>query len=383
MNFLVLGAGAQGSAAAFDLLRRDAVDRVVLADLEVDDLAPFLEPYLGGRLEAHSVNASRPDDVRTVMAGVDAVACALPYFFNLPMSELALDAGAHFCDLGGNTEIVQEQKRLNARAQAHGLSVIPDCGLAPGMVNVLAQDAIEGLDRTDRLAIRVGGLPRHPVPPLNYQIVYSMEGVLDYYTTEALAIEDGRVVHKEPLSGIESVCFPEPVGELEAFYTAGGASTLPLRYEGKIRELNYKTLRYPGHAALMGGIRALGLLNLDPVDVDGHPVVPRRAFIEIVSPKLRNPQGDDMVVLRVEAEGWIDERAAVVRYELIDYYDAQRGISAMERTTGYSLGITALMQADGRIKEVGVCTPDECVPASAYLAELRESGIEVKRTVLR
>lgn len=382
MKIMVLGGGQQGSAAAFDLLRTDGVDEVVLADQHVGELPPFLAGDVGGRLRTVRVDATDASSVRAAMEGMDAVVCALPYYFNLEMTRLALEAGAHYCDLGGNTEIVGEQKELDDRARAAGLSVVPDCGLAPGMVNILAQDGIDTLDEVDAVRIRVGGLPRHPKPPLNYQIVYSMHGVLDYYTTPVLALQDGEPTEIDALSGLETVDFPAPVGTLEAFYTAGGISTMPYRYRGQIPVMEYKTLRYPGHAYLMRAMRDLGLLDLEPVEVDGHDVVPRHAFIEIVSPKLRNPDGDDLVAMRVEVEGKAGGEKASVRFDLVDLYDAENGITAMMRTTGYSLALTGVMQADGRIAP-GVHTPDECVPAGDYLREMAARGVKIERTERR
>ncbi len=380
MKMLVLGGGAQGKAAAFDLVLRDDVESVVVADKDTTDVPRYLAGYVGEKLSFVTVDATDHASVRSLMEGRDAVMCALPYFFNLEMTKLAIESGAHFCDLGGNTEIVEAQKELNGDAQDAGVSVVPDSGLAPGMVNILVQAGIDDLDDVSSARIWVGGLPQHPRPPLNYQIVFSMRGVLDYYATDALVLEDGAPVKKESLTGLETLTFPEPVGELEAFYTAGGISTLPRRYEGKIDHISYKTLRYPGHAAIMKAVRDLGLISLDPVQVGDSTVVPRDVFIEVVSPRLRNPDGDDLVALRVEVGGVKDGVEKTIRYELLDRYDADTGLTAMMRTTGFSLAITSVMQTDGRIGATGVLTPDECVPAGAYLAELAARGVRVERS---
>ena len=178
-----------------------------------------------------------------------------------------------------------EQKKLDAEAHAKGLSIMPDCGLAPGMVNILAAEGIRRLDHADRVRIFVGGLPQHPEPPLNYQIVYSLEGALDYYTTPSWILRDGKRTTVDALSELEFVDFPAPVGTLEAFHTGGGISTMPFTWEGKIREMEYKTLRYPGHVAIMKPIRDLGLLDLEPTTVKGQAVVPRDVFIACVEPQ--------------------------------------------------------------------------------------------------
>jgi lysine 6-dehydrogenase len=317
--------------------------------------------------------------VLAVMRGCDAVMCALPYYFNFDMSRLAIKAGAHFCDLGGNTEIVFQQRELDPDAKAKQVTVVPDCGLAPGMVNILAEYGIRQLDRTESVRIYVGGLPQNPEPPLNYQIVYSIEGVLDYYTTLSWVLRNGKRTQVKALSEVVPVKFGQGIGELEAFHTAGGLSTMAFRYEDKIPTMEYKTLRYPGHAAALEFIRELGLLDLDPVDVKGSKVVPRDAFIASAAKKLTKPQGKDLVALRVIVEGEKDGQRKKLEWELIDRYDAQHGISAMMRTTGYSLSITGLMQARGEVRPFGVHTPDEAVPAKRYIEELAKRGVEIKQ----
>jgi lysine 6-dehydrogenase len=380
MKMLVLGGGAQGSAAAYDLLRDPQVSGVLLGDREAIRPPHFLEPHLGSRLELRRVDASDEGSVRAAMEGVDGVLCALPYYFNFEMTRLALAAGAHFADLGGNTRIVERQRTLDPEARTRGLSVIPDCGLAPGLVNVLAQAGIEELDEVESVRMWVGGLPESPEPPLNYQIVYSLEGVLDYYTTPGVALRDGEPTEVEPLTGLEQVTFPPPIGVLEAFYTAGGISTLPQRYRGRIREMEYKTLRYPGHAAIMRAIRDLGLLDDTPVLVDGTEISPRRFFIDRVTPKLRRPGAPDLAVLRVEVRGLRQGAPAGVRFDLLDRFDPESGISAMMRVTGFSLAITGLMQVRGGVREPGVRTPDEVIDPAAYLEALAKRGIRVERS---
>lgn len=381
MKFLVLGAGAQGSAAALDLLRQERVEQVILADREPQRPPPYLGEFrTQGRLVERRVDANRPGELRRAMEGVDGVLCALPYYFNLPATEAAIQMGVHFCDLGGNTAIVESQLDLDDQAREAGVSVIPDCGLAPGMVNILAEAAIQGLDRADEVKMFVGGLPRNPVPPLNYQIVYSLEGVIDYYTSTSMVLRDGLPHDVEALSEVEAVEFPQPVGTLEAFHTAGGVSTMPFRYEGLVQTMEYKTLRYPGHADLMRGIRALGLFDPEPMEFEGCRVSPREFFIRTATPKLSNPLGDDMVVLRVEAKGERNGAPAWIRYDLVDYHDKANLVTAMMRTTGYSLSITALMQADGTLDHRGSSTPDLVVPAEPYIAALAERGIRIERS---
>ena len=375
MRMLVLGAGLQGSACAYDLLQQSAVQRVTLADLKPGRLAAFLKNKKDKRLVTARLDAKQSVWLRKLMRGHDAVLNALPYYFNYSVARNAIAAGLHCADLGGNTEIVHKQKTLHAAARKKRVWIIPDCGLAPGMVNIIAAEGIRRVGDAESVKIFVGGLPQKPEPPLNYQIVYSLEGALDYYTTPSWILREGRPERVDALSELEEVEFPSPVGTLEAFHTGGGISTMPWAYRGKMRTMEYKTLRYPGHVAIMRPIREMGLLSLEPVKMKGTKIVPRDAFIAAVSPQLTKPGGKDLVALRVEVQGKNGNRVA---WQLLDYFDEATGISAMMRTTGYSLAITGVMQVDGRITAAGVHTPDEAVPFQAYVDELKRRGVEIR-----
>jgi lysine 6-dehydrogenase len=378
MRMLVLGAGLQGCACAYDLLQHDDVTEVRLADIHLGHLPDFLAPYSGPRLIPTPLDVRDRDAVTGAMRDCDAVMSAIPYYFNYEIARSAVDAGVHCCDLGGNTEIVFKQKQLDAAAKQKNITIVPDCGLAPGMVNILAEYGIAQLDTVDSVKIFVGGLPQHPEPPLNYMLVYSLEGALDYYTTLSWVLRNGKRTQVNALSEREPVDFDKPLGTLEAFHTAGGLSTMAFRYENRIPTMEYKTLRYPGHAELMESIRSMGLLDLEPLDVKGTKVVPRDVFIAAVQPKLTKPKGRDLVALRVVVRGAKGGRPATKSFELVDRYDEVHGVSAMMRTTGYSLAITALMQVRGEVKPAGVHTPDECILAARYIAELRKRGIDIR-----
>jgi lysine 6-dehydrogenase len=372
-----LGGGLQGSACAWDLLRTTDAD-VTLADQHPQALPPYLNPGRNKRLTVVALDARDPDALARVIAGHQAVMSALPYYLNATAARLAVEAGVHFADLGGNTEIVREQQKLDAAARKKQISIMPDCGLAPGMVNILAAEGIRRLDHVDAVKLFVGGLPQHPRPPLNYSIVYSLEGVLDYYTTPSSILRDGRLTPVEALSELETIEFPEPVGSLEAFHTAGGISTMPWDFEGKIGVMEYKTLRYPGHAHIMQAIRELGLLDLEPVAVNGATVRPRDVFVRLVDARLRKPEVEDLVALMVVVAGTKAGAPRRLTFELLDYYDPDHGITAMMRTTGFSLSITGQMQVGGRVTRHGVTTAYEGMPYEPYVKALAKRGIVIK-----
>ena len=233
MKMLVLGAGLQGCACAYDLLQQPAVSQVTLADLRPDTLPPFLAGDWKGRLRPVRLDVTDLAAVQETMRGHAAVMSAIPYYYNGPMARAAVEVGCHFSDLGGNTEIVFEQKKLHEQALAKGASVIPDCGLAPGMVNILAAEGIRRLDRAEQVRIYVGGLPQSPEPPLNYQIVYSLEGALDYYTTPSWVLRGAKPVQVDALSEVEPVDFPPRWARWRRF--TPGAASAPCRSPTKAK----------------------------------------------------------------------------------------------------------------------------------------------------
>lgn len=375
MEILVLGGGLQGSACAYDLLGQDDVDRVTLADVSPDDPAPFLPD--DARLQTVEMDFEDEEAVRPVMGRHDVALSAAPWPLNGDLARLAVEAGCHYSDLGGKTEIVFEQLELDGDARRAGCTLVPDVGLAPGMVDVLAAEGIRRLDDARSVKMFVGGLPQEPRPPLGYQVVYSLEGTLDYYTTPSWVVREGERRRVEALSEVETVRFRE-VGELEAFHTGGGASLLPWRFEGRVDRLEYKTLRYPGHARIMRAIRDLGLLDRAPVRVDGTEVAPRDVFVACASRRLTRPDDPDLVALRVVAEGRREGRPARLTWELLDREDERTGITAMMRCTGYTLSIVGLMLGRGVLDEPGVFTPDEVLPPETYLEELADRGVRVR-----
>ncbi|MBU6367613.1 MAG: saccharopine dehydrogenase, partial [Gemmatimonadetes bacterium] len=214
-----------------------------------------------------------------------------------------------------------------------------------------------------------------PEPPLGYQIAYSIEGMVDYYTTPSLVLRDGVPTEVRALSERVTVPFPAPLGDLEAFHTAGGLSTMVYRYAGRIPVMEYKTLRYPGHAAIMEAIRDLGLLDTEPVTFPGGAVSPRELFVKVAGDRLRKGK-PDVVALRVEVTGRGPGGRQRRTWEVVDRADETRGVSAMMRTTGYTLAITGMLQATGAVPP-GVHTPDEGIPPRRYFDALAARGITV------
>lgn len=370
-HYVVLGAGLQGVAAAYDFARFGDADRIVLVDARTEVAAAAadkLNILLTKKLAAHqTVDVSDKAAVVELLRGADVCLSAVPYYYNVKLTQAAISAGCHFCDLGGNTGIVFQQHELHDPAQKAGVTIAPDCGLAPGMANILAVYGMRQLKHPRRVRIRVGGLPQTPVPPLGYSLVFSIEGLTNEYFGKADILRNGKVTRVDTFTELEELEFPEPIGKCEAFMTAGGTSTCPWTFEGILDEYDEKTIRYPGHYEKMKAIHDLGLLDLQPVEIDGSKVIPRKLFHTVAAPRLTTNDPRDVVLLRVSVEG--DDGAVVL--ELIDYYDEATGFTAMQRTTGFGAAIVGIMLAKGEFGP-GSIRLEQGVDPDKYVEEMQK-----------
>jgi lysine 6-dehydrogenase len=300
------------------------------------------------------------------------------YTHNLRLAQAAIEARTSFCDLGGNNSVVKSELELDAEARRAGINIIPDCGLAPGMVSVLVAHGAARFDQLEEIHIRVGGLPQAPRPPLNYQIVFSVEGLINEYIERARIIRNGQIVEVDSMTETESLSFPAPFEELEAFQTSGGTSTLPETFLGRVRELDYKTIRYPGHCEKFKLLIDLGLCSSEAVDLGGTIVSPRRVLGEMLQRHLPADE-PDVVLILVEFRGAPAgrDRTQALRYYIIDRYDERTGLSAMQRTTSFPASIIAQMMARGDIREKGAIPQERCVPPEAFVHELERRDIRI------
>ena len=304
----------------------------------------------------------------------------MPYVYNLEITRAALRAGVSLCDLGGNTDIAREQHEFDAEARAAGISIIPNCGQVPGMGTSLAVYAMELLDEAVDVFMWDGGLPQQRRLPFNYLLTFHVGGLTNEYAEPAVFLRDWKVTVVEPMTEVEEVLFPEPIGQLEAFVAGGGTDTMPWTFAGKVRTLQNLTLRYPGHYAQLRAFYDLGLWDLEPARVGDVEVVPREVFHRLFEPKVTFPEDKDLVIVRVRAHGNKDGRAAEAFVQVIDYYDEVTGFTAMERGTGWSAAIVAGMMARGETPR-GAGGVEKMVPARPFVQELRKRGIRVEEQV--
>jgi lysine 6-dehydrogenase len=378
MKILVLGAGRMGLGAAFDLAHNSDCEQVTVADVDSERARSVVRTIRSQKLRAVEVDVSRHESVVELMRGHDSVISCVVYTYNLQLARAAIEARVNFCDLGGNNAVVDAELALDEGAKRAGINIIPDCGLAPGMVSVLAAHGAARFERLEEIHIRVGGLPQHPRPPLNYQIVFSVEGLINEYVERARIIRGGAILEVDSMTEIERLRFPAPFEELEAFQTSGGTSTLPDTFKGRVRELDYKTIRYPGHCEKFKLLIDLGLAASEVLEVDGQRIIPRRVLGEML---LRHLPADepDVVLILVEVRGTRSGRntAGTLRYYVIDRFDEVTGLSAMQRTTSFPASIIAQMMARGLITEKGAIPQERCVPPDAFVSELAARNIRI------
>ncbi|MEK7744682.1 MAG: saccharopine dehydrogenase C-terminal domain-containing protein, partial [Elusimicrobiota bacterium] len=286
-------------------------------------------------------------------------------------------AKVNFVDLGGSTAIVLKELTLDKAAKKAGVGVVPDVGLGPGMTNIIAAHAIASLDRADEVLIRDGGLPQDPRPPMNYLLTFSEHGLINEYVGEGTALKDGKLVKVRGCSEVEPIALPG-LGLCEAGHAAGGLSTMARTFAGKVRTLDNKFVRYPGHMNVVNTLSAMGFFDLKPIRVGKAMVSPRALSAELFRRHFDRPGEKDIVVIRVTATGVKDRRPARVVYDMTDLYDDTHEMTAMMRTTGFPAAIVARMLADGRIPP-GAHTVEAGVPAEAFFDEIRARGFALRR----
>ncbi len=372
MKMAVLGAGLMGRAIVYDLSRASGVEEVWVADADPKLAAEVASRYGNGITGSFSFDVNNGDKLAKFLSGSAAAVGAVSYRYNALITRACITAGVHYCDLGGNNSVVREQFQLSDDAAGSNVAVVPDCGLAPGMVSILAMRTLALNPTADTVRLRVGGLPADPVPPFNYQIVFSVEGLINEYKEPTFALRDGEIVQVPTLGDLEEITFPELFGELEAFNTSGGASTLPWTLKNRVRNVDYKTIRYPGHRDLIAALFELGLADEEGLFLNGAHVIPRKVLENRLTAKL-DGSAPDVVLALVESSG----PDGTASFRLIDRFDEETGLSAMMRCTAFPAAIIAHMLATNEITERGTLNQEKVIPTAPFVGELRKRGIKL------
>ena len=352
MRALILGCGNIGSVAAADLASKTDY-KIVVADNELKRAETLAERLGKSHASAMKLDVTDRHGLMRQLKGFDAVLGFLPGKLAYKLAESCIEAGRNLVDVSFMGE---NPLTLDSRASGAGVALIPDCGLAPGISNILVGHAIKGFDRVDSVHILVGGIPEKPIPPLEYVITWSTESLIDEYTRKARIIRDGQRMDAEVLSELEMVDFPG-VGRLEAFLT-DGLRTL-LETLKNVPDMWEKTLRYPGHASKISALTDLGFFGEEKVTVENVEVSPRRLAVKLLTDKLARPDICDIVAMRVDVSGIKDGKLSSRVYHLLDRCDAEHGITAMARTTAYPASIVTQLLAEKVIKTKGVVPPEK------------------------
>ncbi len=367
---VVLGAGMVGSLIAADLAAEDGW-AVTAVDRDPAALAA-VSARTGERVATRIVDCGDPGAIRAAVAGADVVCGALASRLGLAALRAVIEAGRPYCDI---SFMADDALGLDELARARGVSAVVDCGVAPGMSNLLAGEAVRRLDRTDAIRILVGGLPRVRHRPWEYKAGFAPSDVIEEYVRPARLVTGGRTVVREPLTELELVDVPG-VGTLEAFLTDGLRS---LADTLDVPEMVEKTMRWPGHAELMRALRDGGFLEEAPIEVDGVRVSPRAVTSALLFPKWTFGPGEgDLTVMRVEARGERGGRAARLAWDLHDEHDPVADARSMSRTTGFPCAIVARMLAAGEISEPGVLPPERLPTLDAGIADRVLAALETR-----
>jgi len=376
MKALILGAGMMGRAIAYDLYNFSNFDEILLGEKD-RQIRLSAERFLQGtHVNVLSLDAQNTQRITKWIGQGDVLISALPFRYNYTFARKAIAMKTHFIDLGGNNTIVELERKLFPQAEKNKVTIIPDSGLAPGLVSVITHDIVNHLQNIDFVKIRVGGVPRRPKPPLNYQIVFSPYGLINEYVEDALILNHGKILSKKSMTELETLQFPRPFGTMEAFLTSGGCSTLPSTYRDTIDYLDYKTIRYPGHCEKIKAILDLGFAEETTINCDGKKIAPRDIFAALLEKNVPTT-GEDVVLLKVMSQGTAKGKKQSREYLLIDHYDKKNNITAMMRTTGYPVSITAQMIENGTIQSHGVFCPEEIIPPKELFNALQKRGVSL------
>lgn len=386
-RYAIFGSGRQGTAAAFDLARFGDAEAVYMTDLDGEQAARAAQRV--NSLIGEQIARSEVVDVSMYKAVVsflkdhriDAIVGATPYFLNLDLTRAAIEAGAGMTDLGGNSDVVKAQIALSPQAAEKGISIVPDCGQVPGMGTTLVVYAMEHLDEPRDVYMWDCGLPVSPDLPWNYRLTFNIEGLTNEYYGDCLYIRNGKTTAVPVLEELETLDLPEPIGTLEAFTTSGGLSTASASFEGKLRTLQNKTLRYPGNFAYLKVMQRLGLLELEPIQVDGHDVVPRHVLHTLWDPQIKADEDTkDFIFIRVLAKGLHQGKEAEVEVNLLHYFDEKTGFTAMEQGTGWHAAILTSAISHGEV-DSGVIPVERAMSGKTFVERAAQRGFEITAEV--
>lgn len=378
-TFAVLGAGMQGTAAAYDLAKFASPARILMGDVSFEQAEKNswrVNDLVGSAIcEPAQVNALNTQELCEFLPPVDVVVSCLPYWMHPRVARVAIDTTTNMVDLGGNTEVSMQTLKMDEEAKQAAVTLVPDTGLAPGLVNDLGLYFIENMDSVETIRLYCGVLPQHPKPPFNYKLTFNIEGLVAEYEDQAVTLTDGKIRLVNTLEELEEL-HVEQLGKMEAFTTSGGTSTAPYTLQGQVKNYCYKTIRFPGHCERMKIFKDFGFWGLEDVDIDGNAVKPRHLWHKLMHDALSKFEDEDLAVVRGVGIGTKDGKPAEWQIDIFDKQDPVSGFTAMERLTGFSASIYAIDIANG-LTDKGCLKYETALKGTRVLEELEKRGVGI------
>ena len=363
-KYCIIGSGRQGTAAAYDIVSHGEPQTLTIIDSNNDNLQKCKDKIKKlTDFDVDIINIDINDENKLIKSlfDIDIFLSSVPYKFNLYLTDVAIKSKTSMVDLGGHTNNVIEQLKKSKEAKEAGITIVPDCGMGPGMNVSMALLAMEGFDQVEEVRVWDGGLPQDPQPPWNYNLFFNIAGLTNEYDGNAYFLREGKVTEVSCFEDIETLGF-DGIGNLEAAVTSGGLSTMPWTYENKIKLLENKTLRYSGHWEQMIAFRHLGLFREDKLKIENIEISPRDFYHSLLEPQLEQKNLKDICIMRTEARGLLNGKKTTKTIECIDKYNEQTKFLAMEMWTGFHASM--VMQHIGASK----------IDLGAYPIELALSG---------
>jgi len=378
MKILVLGTGHIGSVIAKDLAKNMPSAKIAMADKDLNRAQEAAAKTGMKNVSAIQLDIFDRSNLVDTLKGFDLAVGALPGEVGYHAVKACVDAKVDMVDVSFMPE---NPLPLDKEARKANVTIIPDCGVAPGLSHMLIMHGISKFDKVHDAQILVGGLPAKPVPPLGYTITWSVEGLIDEYTRKARIVRNGKVAEVEPLDSVEEIELPG-VGKLEAFISDGLRTLL---HTAKVVEnMAEKTLRYPGHIEKIRLLRDMGFFDNEPVQVDGLSVSPRSVTVKLLERKLKKPSMPDILVMLVRVEGTKGEKKRKRSFFVLDRYDKRGNVTAMARTTAYTASCVAQLLAKKVIKEKGIIPPEKLGADEVVFKKLRnllkKHGIHIEES---
>ena len=380
-KYCIIGSGRQGTAAAFDIVNHGNPKSLTIIDSNNNNLEGCkdkIKKLTNFDVDIINIDIKNQQKLIESLLDVDIFLSSVPYMFNLYLTDIAIKSKTSMVDLGGHTNNVIKQLEKSKEAKEAGITIVPDCGMGPGMNVSMALLAMEGFDEVEEVRVWDGGLPQEPRPPWNYNLFFNIAGLTNEYDGNAYFIRNGKVAEVPCFEDIEILEF-DSIGNLEAAVTSGGLSTMPWTFENKIKLLENKTLRYKGHWEQMIAFRQLGLFREEKLKIDNIEISPRDFYHTLLEPKLEQNNLKDICIMRTEATGVLNGVKTTKKVECIEKYNEDTEFLAMEMWTGFHASMVMQHIAASKI-ESGAYPIEKALSGNDFYnyASSRNYKIEIK-----